>query len=59
MWETCELRHGDRLVDGPYRDGMGQISRERRIKRFLTRRETAQNLTNLTHGPFSSQRTAL
>ena len=28
-------------VDGLYRDGTGQISRERRIKRFLTRRETA------------------
>ena len=37
-----------------YRDGTGRISRELCINR-LTHRETA-NLTNLTHGHFSSRR---
>ena len=42
-----------------YRDGAGRISRERRIKRFLTRRETVTGLANLTHGQFFAHRNPL
>ena len=34
-------------VDGLCRDGTGGISRERRIKRFLTRREKANSASKL------------
>ena len=43
-----EVRDGIRpSVDGLCRDGTGGISRERRIKRFLTRREKANSASKL------------